>query len=219
MKFPENDNDFEEATIADVDGDRECGWQIEKSDGWSFFIQKDSPVEPVTGMTARFYGKGLGYTVRGVFLDGHKVYYRSEAGETIYREIETYGADAKDWLERWDAGKTVWSIEMGGLGPGYEQAIQMAAAELLRFVIEKNYDRDALADGETWAEIRDEIQNASFANPVIDSLGLSGAQFGAALNVAMNLYRHGPRFVMNDERVKDRHIQVSKNFPGMAATH
>lgn len=219
MQFPENDNDFEETTITEANGDRERGWQITKSDGWSFFIEKDSPLEPATGMTVRFYGKGLGYAVRGVFLDGQKVYYRTEAEENEHREIELYGADAKDWLERWDAGKTVWSIEMGGLGPGYEQAIQMTAAELLRFVIEKGYNREALADGETWAIIRDEIQNASFVNPVVDNLGLSGAQFGAAMNVAINIYRHGPRFVMNDERVKDRHIQVSKNFPGMAATN
>lgn len=27
-------------------------------------------------------------------------------------------------LARWDAGETVFTAEMGGLGPGYEQAIQ-----------------------------------------------------------------------------------------------
>ena len=57
----------------------------------------------------------------------------------------------------------------------------------------------------------------SFANPVIKSLGLSGAQFGAAVSLASQLYRDGPRGVMKVKGIKDRHIQVSLNFPGMAA--
>ncbi|KKK93920.1 hypothetical protein LCGC14_2688070 [marine sediment metagenome] len=28
-------------------------------------------------------------------------------------------------IERWDAGRSLFSVEMGGLGPGYEQAIQI----------------------------------------------------------------------------------------------
>ena len=46
-----------------------------------------------------------------------------------------YGKDAVEWLRRWDAGEGVWSIEMGGIGPGYEQCIQITAAEILRYMI------------------------------------------------------------------------------------
>ncbi len=133
-----------------------------------------------------------------------------------HQEIELYGADAKDWLGRWDAGKTVWSIEMGGLGPGYEQCIHMTAAEILRFMLEKNYDSAFWEDSEIWKRDCDEIRGAIFKNEVISSLGLSGAQYGAALNLASHIYMKGPRAMMSNPDIKDRHIQVSKDFPGAA---
>jgi hypothetical protein len=52
------------------------------------------------------------------------------------------------------------------------------------------------------------------ANEIISGLGgISGAMYSAALNLALNFYRKTPVEIMNDERVKDRHIQISKNFP------
>ena len=214
MQFPENDNDFEEVTITEVSGDRESGWQIKRSDGWSFWICKDSPVEPAIGMSARFYGKGIGASVRGVFIDGQKVYYRTAAEDEEFCEIEMYGSDAADWLKRWDEGKTVWSIEMGGLGPAYEQCIHMTCAELVRQLIDRKIDFETNDDllKEQWKA----IDEALFQIPEISALGLSGAQVGAAKNLAAMIYRHGPRAVMKDERVKDRHIQVQKFFPGAA---
>lgn len=212
--YPPNDDQFEDFTITAVSGDRVHGWQITKNDGWCFFIQKDSPVEPQVGMAARFYGQGIGSTVRGVFLANQKVYYRTEAEEKEYSEIQMYGADAQDWLDRWDAGKNVWSIEMGGLGPAYEQCIHITCAEILRELIARKIDFETYEDllKEQWNAIDDAV----FKVPAVSELGLSGAQYGAARNLAAMIYRNGPRSVMNDERVKDRHIQVSKSFPGMA---
>lgn len=124
-----------------------------------------------------------------------------------------YGADAADWLKRWDDGQSVWSISLGGLGPGYEQAIQITVAETLRHLLEREYDAKLWEDSEKWRLDRKEIEAAGFANPKIAALGLSGAQWGAALHMAVQLYRRGPRAIMSDEQVKDRHIQVERNFP------
>lgn len=128
-------------------------------------------------------------------------------------EIAMYGVDADDWLKKWDAGEIVWSIEMGGLGPGYEQCIHITAAEILRYLLNKKYDASKWDNIETWEKDRDDIQQMSFNNSEIKKLGLSGAQWGAALSLATTLYRQGPRAVMTDEKVKDRHIQVQKTFP------
>ncbi len=213
--YPENDDQFEDTSIKKVSAS-ENGWSIDRADGWSFFVPKDSPVEPKVGMSARFYGRGIGSTVRGLFLDGVKVYYRTEAEDEEYQEIEMYGADAADWLKRWDEGKGVWSIEMGGLGPGYEQCIHITCAEILRYMLSRGYGPATWEDEEKAKRDNKEVEDNGFANPVIKSLGLSGAQWGAAKNLAFFLYRHGPRGVMKDERVKDRHIQVSRNFPQVA---
>lgn len=124
-----------------------------------------------------------------------------------------YGANAREWLAKWDAGEIVWSIEMGGLGPGYEQAIQIAVAEILRHLLDKQYDAAKWDDSETSKSVCEAVEEYGFANERIKVLKLSGAQWGAALNLACQFYRRGPQEVMTDEAVKDRHIQVSRAFP------
>ena len=39
---------------------------------------------------------------------------------------------AQEQLKRWDEGRSIWTISMGGLGPSYEQAIQVLAIEIVR---------------------------------------------------------------------------------------
>jgi hypothetical protein len=129
-------------------------------------------------------------------------------------EIVFYGADAAEWLRRWDDNQSVWTIEMGGMGPGYEQCIHITCAEIIRFMLAQKYEWGRLKTepeiGKKWQE---EIEAMSHDNLTIKKLGLSGAQWGAACNIAYQIYGRGPREVMKDERVKDRHIQVSKMFP------
>lgn len=211
------DSEFYELTLTKIDGDKESGWSVTTSDGTGFFVPADSPVAPVSGMIARLYGKGFGYRFRGMYLDGDKVFYRTEAEDAEHHEIQTYGADAADWLARWDAGKGVWSIEMGGLGPGYEQCIHITAAEVLRYLIANKVDCATQYEGDAWKELRSAIDKSLWANEQITALGLSGAQAGAAMSLATKLYKDGPRKIMNEPSIKDRHIQVSKHFPGVVA--
>lgn len=121
-----------------------------------------------------------------------------------------------DWLKRWDEGRSVWSIEMGGLGPGYEQCIQITVAEILRHLLECQYDAAKWENPKMWECDHKDIETASLANARISALGLSGAQWGVAQSLALQFYRRGPRAVMTDKRVKDRHIQVQRTFPGLA---
>lgn len=145
-------------------------------------------------------------------------WYRTPAEQQEHHEVSVYGADAADWLRRWDAGKSVFTIEMGGMGPGYEQCIHVTAVEMLRWMLEHKPAIADMEDKEKWPAIRAALDKAVFEVPVMKQLGLSGAQFGAAISISTALYMKGPRHVMTDERVKDRHIQVSRCFPGMAAT-
>jgi len=214
MFYPVNDDNVEETKIksVNVSGD---GWIILCDTGYSFCVPGDSQIVPEPGMTARFHGKGKGYAVRGLFLDDVEVFYSTEMEAKEKNEIDMYGADTSEWLSRWDEGKSVWSIEMGGLGPGYEQAIQITCAETIRHLLKKQYD-ESLWDEENdvvWKHDRDETESMSFENPIIKNLGLLGAQWGAAFNLALKFYRNGPIKIMNDVAVKDRHIQVSRVFP------
>ena len=124
---------------------------------------------------------------------------------------------AKEWLEMWDAGHPVWSVEMGGIGPGYEQAIQVTAAEVLRHLVANQIDHSKWSDTDVWKADREGIEKALFAKPLIEALGLSGAQWGAAVNLAAIFYRRGPADALADEAVKDRKILVSKPSAQFAA--
>jgi hypothetical protein len=120
---------------------------------------------------------------------------------------EVFPETATEWLQKWDNDELVWSIEMGGIGPSYEQCIQIAAAEYLRFMIAEKTDLSDSGYEENFRAIEE------YRNDVITSLGITGAQFGAAVNLAYQFYRRGPRASMSDEAVKDRHIQIRKSFP------
>lgn len=208
-----DDTEFQDATISAVRPE-ESGWSITRDDGWSFLVPKDSPVAPVPGMAVRFYGPGVGYPVRGLALDGVTVFYRSAADDKVHQSQELYGKDAADVLARWDAGRSVWSVEMGGLGPGYEQALQITAFEILRHLLAAKYDAATWTASEVWKADMEKIEKAVF--PVVDGLGLSGAQWGGALQIAARLYRDGPITFIKSVP-EDRKIQVAKDWPRLAA--
>jgi hypothetical protein len=192
-----NDTQFEDSTITAVSAE-EQGWSITKADGWSFWVPAESPVEPAIDMPVRMYGKGIGAVVRGLFLDGQCVFYRTEEEQIEHAAVEAYGRNAADLLSRWDEGRGVWSIACGGFGPGYEQALQVAAFEVLRHLVNGG-----------------DIEKAEDILPSLGYLGLSGAQWGAARSLALAFHLNGPRKV-HDDCKPDRHIQVSKNFPSPA---
>lgn len=109
---------------------------------------------------------------------------------------------ARDALARWDKGWNVFTIEMGGLGPGYEQCIHIAVFELIR---------DHVDDGKFPTE-RDEKWGDMTLDRVNDQLGLSGAQAGAAKHLAYRYLQNGWKKTV-EEVDSDRRIQVNKEFP------
>lgn len=207
------DDQWEETEITEV-RELEGRWEIKCKDGWEFSISRPSPIVPETGMIARFYGKGIGYPFRGLAFDGTIIFYRTAAEDKMYRKELLYGKDIHEWLDRWDSGRGVWSLEMGGIGPGYEQAIQITVAEIVRELINGGYDAASWEDKEKGKANGKKIEDAIFAIQKIKDLGLSGAQWGGAMSLACLLFRHGPVALFMDERSKDRMIQVGKDFPG-----
>jgi hypothetical protein len=119
-------------------------------------------------------------------------------------------------LRKWDAGETVFTVEMGGIGPGYEQAIQMLAFEMIRRCLCGDlaippYGADFPdVDEKRVHEALDEVVHVENAKGYG---GFSGAQVGAAKNLAMCVVRRGYRTALRDPAVKDRLIQVAKKFP------
>ncbi len=118
-----------------------------------------------------------------------------------------------DAVAAWDRGDSVFTVEMGGMGPGYEQCIHIAAFEIMRVWDGKFPTGEHWADdlGKDRAEELNAIADAEIKK--LNYLGFSGAQVGAAKSLASCVCRRGYRAAMREEEVKDRLIQVSKNFP------
>lgn len=210
-QFPANDDSFEDVVIEKVRPAGEHGWEVTRVDGWSLLIPQESPVEPTPGMSLRLYGRGIGYPIRGMFLDGQQVFHRTEDEDARHHDVQTYGADAAGYVRRWDEQGHVWSIAMGGFGPGYEQALQLAMIEVLRHLAATKPDSSTWAskDGTWRAQVDGMYEPLTL---ILSPLGLSGAQWGAACSLAARLYRDGPIAVLKDAD-GDRKIQVSRSYP------
>lgn len=99
---------------------------------------------------------------------------------------------AADIVAAWDRGETVFSLSMGGLGPGYDQCIQVAVIELLR-----DQDGKDLPPRKDGAETPEEAEaRRSWGDDTIDRIsselgGMSGAQVGAAKWLAFQILTKG----------------------------
>lgn len=117
----------------------------------------------------------------------------------------------REALEKWDAGDSVPTVEMGGLGLSYEQAIQVLAFELIREYLEPPHGitkpDQVLAE---WGDHVADRVNAFFRDE--KKVGsMTGAQVCAAKNLASRLLLNGYRKSL-EEIPKDRIIQVSQSF-------
>ncbi len=130
-------------------------------------------------------------------------------GNAKYNVIPETAAEA---LARWDAGDGVFTAEMGGLGPGYEQVIHVAAFEFVRELLTRT-----LPDWDDEPAVKKFVADvARIVDKKINNLGMSGAQYGAAQNLAYRLVRVGWAKGLS-ELPDDRKIQVSKTWPSLEA--
>jgi hypothetical protein len=112
---------------------------------------------------------------------------------------------AADALNLWDNGSPVTTVEMGGIGPGYEQCIQVLAFETIRALKGKKFPDDKKAINDMFDAETHRIDREF-------NLGLSGAQTGAGKNLAYIMLRDGWRNGLNSAG-SDRWIIVSKHWP------
>jgi hypothetical protein len=121
--------------------------------------------------------------------------------------------DAREQLRRWDAGESIWTIDMGGMGPGYEQAIQVLAIEIVRDNLNKPLPEVTSAAGKTWGYDTVERIDHKLPNGKYACGGFSGAQVGAARFLAWQWLKVGPAALLKSPQLKKRRIQASNFWP------
>jgi hypothetical protein len=113
---------------------------------------------------------------------------------------------AEEQVALWDAGEIIFSIEVGGLGPPYEQVIQIAAVEFTRAGLQHPGRSQEQFKGICEAALKrfDELVG-----------GLTGAQFGAAVWLAWRWIEVGPKLALAAMKSvrNDRWIQTCRNMP------
>lgn len=124
-------------------------------------------------------------------------------------------------LARWDLGEPIHVIEMGGLGPGYEQCIQIAVIELIRrfmnyksvvpatrYPVDERAKKRAAVLEDRFRKVLEEIDTAH-------DLRLTMAQAAAAKSAAWNFLADGYKKAIEKIKVEapDRLIMVSRHWP------
>lgn len=109
-------------------------------------------------------------------------------------------------IKDWNDGDCVTSMSMGGIGPGYEQAIQILVMQIIE---DHMYD-----------DVTKLAKAKSFAGKALKKhdkqCGFSGAQVGAAKNLAYNILKTGHKHLLDEfkeKKLEERIIIVSKKFP------
>lgn len=110
---------------------------------------------------------------------------------------------ATNLLRKWDNYKPITTIEMGGLGKGYELALQSYMFEIIRAIIKGKYNTEDF-EGDKWLTTREKLYKEA---KMID--GLSGAQAGAAMGLASHFCLQGLKS-LQDPQLKSRIITLSK---------
>jgi len=84
----DTDQQYEETKVAEVRTEPK-GFDVKRDDGWNLFVPSDlCQVEPKPGETMRCYGRGIGYTVRGIAINGRVYRYRTPAeAEQDHRDM------------------------------------------------------------------------------------------------------------------------------------
>jgi len=118
-------------------------------------------------------------------------------------------------LAAWDAGDVVETVEMGGMGDGYEMAIQCVAFELMRALRDDpalaRLNAETANDQKFPNEFDELLSQYIYALEKRQPMGLSGAQAGAAKSMAVNFTRHGWQNAR--DQVPDRMIFLRKQDP------
>lgn len=91
------------------------------------------------------------------------------------------------WISDYDNGQIMQSVDMGGMGAGYEKAIQSCAVEIMRNLAGKEVPEEI----EEFREILGGSVNEAVAK-LNKEFGFSGAQAGAAQNLAAIFWRKSP---------------------------
>lgn len=120
----ENDTEYETSTIEHVERSGD-GWVFRSDEGWSLgFSASDAPdFVPRVGDEVLTYGRGFGYSVRGLVIAGRVIYYRTTAEERERHRAMVEDNQAKRRREFEESGRAELDAKYAALPPVFQARI------------------------------------------------------------------------------------------------
>jgi hypothetical protein len=106
-------DDHEDTTITKLTKTGKRSYSFTMATGFSFGIS-DTDIVPKEGDTIRLYGKGFGYTVRGVEINGQEVYYRTEHEQELLHKKQVEDSK-REQREKFEANKDQYFADIAAL--------------------------------------------------------------------------------------------------------
>jgi hypothetical protein len=97
------------------------GYSLTFDNGWSFWMPEVG-FAPEVGQTAKLYGRGTGYTVRGLVVNDRVVFYRTEAQQEELHRKEQAEREAKKRTD-YDAKADDYNRRVSALPPPFTARI------------------------------------------------------------------------------------------------
>lgn len=171
--------------------------------GSTCFFSPSKTIVPKPGDTAILYGKGMGYVVRGLCINNQTVFYRTEQQEKEHFEQESLLRDQRR-RDTYEQNKQQLEAQISELPKMFQERIrgfqQRNPAFNWKFL---PYELATLEAATLIAQLPSitEFKALSYKEqvaliPELDTMGLSGNQFGAACYYAELFHASNPLVVI-----------------------
>lgn len=115
------DTEYEEYKLEAVT-ESEKGWDIRFAGARGFYVSKEHGVRPMVGQVARFYGRGIGSSVRGLTLDGRVVFYRTP-DEQAEHQRQLGEAEERRQRAEWEKNAAKYEADAASLPAEFKDRI------------------------------------------------------------------------------------------------
>lgn len=188
------DQEYQDFIIASVEREQSGWFAVGLSDGWSIGVDPNPAIEPRPGLLIRLYGRGTGYPVRGIVIDGVVVRYQTEAEYDA--EVERKGAiERASKFDEFETRRADVEARIAGLPANFRARFERFMAANPDFLPEfGDYelmcceqavifaDRMSADDLRRWAKLPHDGQKAMVPEM---SDGHSGNTFGFSVRLAI----------------------------------
>lgn len=138
MDYPAflEDEEFEATTLDRVERQGDS-WVLHHGGLVFGYSASEAPdFEPRVGDEARFYGRGLGYVVRGLAIRGQVIFYRTADEQRVEQDLQVAEYKAKRAREFEESGRTKLDADYAALPPIFQARIDKFRENNLEFRVE-----------------------------------------------------------------------------------